>query len=147
MEERLYVVTGELNETAEIIEEATTGIHSFIHSRHDYMFVSWTNHAFSCNRLITIAQCRLQLSTNKMYYIITTTKLQIGYSIVSLCRIYVYYDVVNVLWAHRNKNIRKLHMHRGLKDFLNLFFSLFFSICANVFSFILLSFPWFCKRH
>jgi hypothetical protein len=27
------------------------------------------------------------------------------------------------------------------------FFSLFFSICANVFSFILLSFPWFCKRH
>ncbi len=27
------------------------------------------------------------------------------------------------------------------------FFSLFFSICANVFSFILLSFPWFRKRH
>jgi hypothetical protein len=74
-------------------------------------------------------------------------KLQIGYSIMSLCRIHVYYDVVNVLWAHRNKIIWKLHMHRGLKDFLNLFFSLFFSICANVFSFILLSFPWFCKKH
>jgi hypothetical protein len=34
-----------------------------------------------------------------------------------------------------------------MKDFLNLFFSQFLSICANVFSFILLSFPWFWKRH
>jgi hypothetical protein len=31
--------------------------------------------------------------------------------------------------------------------FIILFFSVFFSICANVFPFILLSFPWFRKRH
>jgi hypothetical protein len=89
---------------------------TFIHFRHDYMFVSSTNHAFSCTRSITVTQCRLQLSTNKMYYIITTTQSQIGYSTVSLCRIHVYYGVVNVLWAHRSKSIRKLHMHRGLQD-------------------------------
>jgi len=89
---------------------------TFIHSRHDYMFVSLTNHAFSCTWSITVAQCRLQLSTNKMYYIVTMTQLQIGCSIASLRRIHVYYGVVNVLWAHRNKRVRKLHMHRGLQD-------------------------------
>jgi hypothetical protein len=89
---------------------------TFIHSKHDYMFFSSTNHAFSCTRSITVAQCRLQLSTNKMYYIVTTTQLQIGCSIASLRRIHVYYGVVNVLWAHRNKRVRKLHMHRGLQD-------------------------------
>jgi hypothetical protein len=89
---------------------------TFIHFKHDYMFVSSTNHAFSCTRLITVAQCKFQLSTNKMYCIVTTTQSQIGCSTTSLCRIHVYYGVVNVLWAHRSKSIRKLHMHRGLQD-------------------------------
>jgi hypothetical protein len=89
---------------------------TFIHSRHNYMFVSSTNHAFNCARLITVVQCRSQLFTNKMYYIVTTTQSQIGCSTVSICHIHVYYGVVNVLWAHRNKSICKLHMHHGLQD-------------------------------
>ncbi len=89
---------------------------TFIHSRHDYMFVSLMNHVFSYTRLITVAQCTLQLSTNKMYCIVTTTQSQIRCSTMSLCRIHVYYGVVNVLWAHRSKSIHKLHMHHGLQD-------------------------------
>ncbi len=66
-----------------------------------------------------------------MYCIVTTTQLQIGCSTVSLCRIHVYYGVINVLWAHRSKSIRKLHMHRGLQDiwYCN---NMFYKLCVRI---------------
>jgi hypothetical protein len=53
------------------------------------------------------------------------------YFVVSPRRIHVYYDVVNVLWAHRKKSIRKLHMHCGLQEiwYRN---NTFYKLCVRI---------------
>jgi hypothetical protein len=103
---------------------------TFIHSRHDYMVVSSTNHAFSCTRLITVAQCKLQLSTNKMYYTVTMTKIanrifhseSMSYSCILWCYKCVmgtsqqkHSEIAYALWVERFFNF--------------IFFPIFFNLC------------------
>ncbi len=103
---------------------------TFIHSRHDYMFVSSTNHTFSCIRLITIAQYKLHMSTNKMYYTFTTTKIAnrifhseyVSYSCILWCCKCVmgtsqqtHSEITYALWVKR--------------FFKFIFFPIFFNLC------------------